>query len=440
MSDARRNKKKTIAMKRMITFMILLSWTTLPKAVNASSTSGAGTGWFNKVFPGKDGNGNNSGVMDGDQKDKQLNLSMMGSGSGRPPLPPGPGGPFMPPPPPPQMGNVDQQQRQQQQRQQQMLPPPPPQMQQIFPPPPPSAPEKTGNDHGNKNGNEKTEQKIEEDDVEKDDVQKLDSKSNEEQMDLQSWQPQHQNQQEGQWGNMPPPPQEYDSWHNQQMMMTQQNQPPPQHQHQYDQQNQQWMEQDQTIRDMQSDIDNLITYQDELYTQVQNLTSSLLSTEHTSEQQLSQIDLLLEQVADAEAYASAESNAALEYKTNCTNLGKSIETLQSSIQNLEQECADLKESAACDADDIALLKKTLKKRERELENMACGIEMARFEKERKDFEEDYEKKIHKKGFLCWLFGWDSIGGSEDSGQSDEDLENLQVRNTVLFDVRAAHMI
>ena len=440
MSDARRIKKKTIAMKRMLTFMILLSWTTLPKAVNASSTSGAGTGtgWFNKVFPGKDGNGNNNGVMDGDgdQKDKQLNQSMMGSGSGRPPLPPGPGGPFMPPPPPPQMGNVDQQQRQQQQQQQQqqqMLPPPPPQMQQMFPPPPPSAPEEMGNDHGNKNGNEKTEQKIE-DDVEKDDVQKLDSKSNEEQMDSQSWQPQHQNQQEGQWGNMPPPPQEYDSWHNQQMMMTQQNQPPPQHQHQYDQQNQQWMEQDQTIRDMQSDIDNLITYQDELYTQVQNLTSSLLSTEHTSEQQLSQIDLLLEQVADAEAYASAESNAALEYKTNCTNLGKSIETLQSSIQNLEQECADLKESATCDADDIALLKKTLKKRERELENMACGIEMARFEKERKDFEEDYERKIHKKGFLCWLFGWDSIGGSEDSGQSDEDLENLQVRNTVLFDM------
>lgn len=125
MSDARRNKKKTIAMKRMLTFMILLSWTTLPKAVNASSTSGAGTGtgtgWFNKVFPGKDGNGNNNGVMDGDgdQKDKQLNQSMMGSGSGRPPLPPGPGGPFMPPPPPPQMGNVDQQQRQQQQQQQQ---------------------------------------------------------------------------------------------------------------------------------------------------------------------------------------------------------------------------------------------------------------------------------------------------------------------------------
>ena len=441
----------SVALKRLLTFMVVLSWTSLPTVVlvdassmnnvngnangngngGASSSnangSGAGAGaggWFNKVkvFAGNDKKLSADGNENGNGHTADSHLHSRGL-----PLPPG--GSFMPPPPPPPMGlgpasgsggdQHHQHPNHQQHPHQQGAPPP---MQQNLPPPPPSTPSatSTSDEHDEKEHNKQ------------DDHLEHTNKNG----DSQSWQ---QQQQGSSWdsnngngnANMPPP-QAYDSsWHNPQMHMSQQQ---PQQQQQQQQQQpdpQQWMEHDQSIRDLQYDIDSLVTHQHDLYTQIQNLTSSLIDTEQNTEMQMSQIDLLLEQVADAEAYASAESNAALEYKTNCTNLGNTIANLQHSIQNLETECLELTDGRTCDREEIRELKEKLKGQDRKLENFACGIEMARLEKQKDAYQTEYERKkrLQKKGFFYWLFGGDEDGSDEGESEddSDEDLEKLQVR-------------
>jgi hypothetical protein len=452
----RRDNNVSVALKRLLTFMVVLSWTSLPTVVlvdassmnnvngnangngngGASSSnangSGAGAGgWFNKVkvFAGNDKKLSADGNENGNGHTADSHLHSHGL-----PLPPG--GSFMPPPPPPPMGlgpasssggDQHHQHPHHQQHPHQQGSPPPMQQNLPPPPPPPSTPSatSTSDEHAEKEHNKQ------------DDHLEHTNKNG----DSQSWQ-QQQQQQGSSWdsnngngngnANMPPP-QAYDSsWHNPQMHMSQQ-QPQQQQQQQQQQQPdpQQWMEHDQSIRDLQYDIDSLLTHQHDLYTQIQNLTSSLIDTEQNTEMQMSQIDLLLEQVADAEAYASAESNAALEYKTNCTNLGNTIANLQHSIQNLETECLELTDGRTCDREEIRELKENLKGQDRKLENFACGIEMARLEKQKDAYQTEYERKkrLQKKGFFYWLFGGDEDGSDdgESEDDSDEDLEKLQVR-------------
>jgi hypothetical protein len=449
----RRDNNVSVALKRLLTFMVVLSWTSLPTVVlvdassmnnvngnangngngGASSSnangSGAGAGgWFNKVkvFAGNDKKLSADGNENGNGHTADSHLHSRGL-----PLPPG--GSFMPPPPPPPMGlgpasssggDQHHQHPHHQQHPHQQGSPPPMQQNLPPPPPPPSTPSatSTSDEHAEKEHNKQ------------DDHLEHTNKNG----DSQSWQ-QQQQQQGSSWdsnngngngnANMPPP-QAYDSsWHNPQMHMSQQQ--PQQQQQQQQPDPQQWMEHDQSIRDLQYDIDSLVTHQHDLYTQIQNLTSSLIDTEQNTEMQMSQIDLLLEQVADAEAYASAESNAALEYKTNCTNLGNTIANLQHSIQNLETECLELTDGRTCDREEIRELKEKLKGQDRKLENFACGIEMARLEKQKDAYQTEYERKkrLQKKGFFYWLFGGDEDGSDEGESEddSDEDLEKLQVR-------------
>jgi DNA repair exonuclease SbcCD ATPase subunit len=182
-----------------------------------------------------------------------------------------------------------------------------------------------------------------------------------------------------------------------------------------------------TTQSLKYEMDQLMFQQHQLYSQIQNLTISLYETERSKEMQQSQIDLLLEQVADAEAYASAESNAALEYKANCTALGNIVSQLQQQIENWEQKCQQVEEDNRCKEEEIETLKEKLKRKEKELENMACGVELARLEKQKQAYHAEYEKKksARHRGLFHWLFGW--IYGDELSeDDSDEELEKLQV--------------
>ena len=219
-----------------------------------------------------------------------------------------------------------------------------------------------------------------------------------------------------------PPQQNYpDDWHMRQMYAPQQQQ--SQHQQ---------LETDETIQSLQSDIDSLLTHQNGLYNNIQNLTTTIQENEQTLKFQVNQIDVLLEQVADAEAYASAESNAALEYKQNCTVLSENVHSLQSQIGELEAKCLNLEKNETCQIDEIGKLKDKVKKKEKELENMACGVEMARLEQQKVKYKEQLQKKKMKKsrGLVSWLFGYIFSSSSSrndlDNGHTADELEKLQV--------------
>ncbi len=227
-----------------------------------------------------------------------------------------------------------------------------------------------------------------------------------------------------------PPQQNYpDDWHMHQMYITQQQQQQQQQQHQYQQQSD-----DETIQSLQADIDSLLSHQNNLYNTIHNLTMTIQDNDQMLQFQLNQIDVLLEQVADAEAYASAESNAALEYKQNCTDLSENINELQSKVDELEGKCKNMEESERCHLEDIEKLKEKLKNKEKELENLACGVEMARLEQQKEKYKEKMEKKKRKqsRGLVSWLFDYIFFGNngksSMDKDDTDDEVEKLQVRS------------
>jgi DNA repair exonuclease SbcCD ATPase subunit len=306
------------------------------------------------------------------------------------------------------------------------FPPPPP-------PPPPSLPQHNKNDE---NDNNDAETRIhEEDTIKNQQTAKLPHRpwglSNDtplpppppSQFDSSSSQQQQQQQQP------PLPPQQSypDDWHMHQMYISQQQQ----HQNQYQQQYQKQPD-DETIQSLQADIDSLLSHQNNLYNTIHNLTMTIQDNDQMLQFQLNQIDVLLEQVADAEAYASAESNAALEYKQNCTDLSENIHELQLKVDELEGKCKNMEESERCHLEDIEKLKNKLKKKEKELENLACGVEMARLEQQKEKYKEKMEKKKRKKsrGLVSWLFDCIFLGnngnGSMDEDDTDDEVEKLQV--------------
>jgi len=370
--------------KKLITVTLLASCLSTPAFADASSNNngngGKGPGWFGKVLGANLSDDHNLST-DTDQARKTPG-----------PLPPppgdrGPNAPFMPPPPPPPVGSSDidddgSKDGAERQRQ---------------PPPPPLADKEMPRTTNEIDRNKEAEQWNQPWDMHTNTNMNRNTNTN---RNMQS-----------------PPPQEYNGWHPQ---MQYQNQPP-----------QQWMgdDQGQSIYQLQSEIDHLVNHQQDLYGQVQNLTGTLIETERANEMHMSQIDLLLEQVADVEAYASAESNAALEFKANCTALGGTLLGMQSSLQNLEKQCQDLTEGRKCDEEEIQHLNAVMKKKERELENMACGIEMARLGKQKEAYHAEYERKKIKKngGVFSWLFGWSYDGSySNDDSESDDEMERLQV--------------
>ncbi len=405
-----------------------ISPTSLVFASQTEALSGTQSrGWFSKVFPADSENDGDDKIMNSNQMRQQNDQGYEygnGHGHGHAFIPqPGPGGaqPFMTPPPPPPMdadenfGNDDGKPKSGGEA---PLPPPPPPM--------------IGENQ--------------EDDKADDIDQSIDGGSGAQTEELLSQQQQQQwppPPPPAMWGmgsgndpnmNMmnPPPPlpqqHQYDEWSAQQ----QQQQLPPQPQYVNQQYADEWGHQQQEHQDyLQSEIDALHSHQHSLYDQIQNLTSTLRDSELKTDRQLNQIDQLLEQVADAEAYASAESNAALEYKANCTALSDTITSMQRELGDWEMKCKDMQEEQDCDRDEIAMLKQALKKKERELEKMACGIEMARLEEQREKYQQakaDRMMNHSSKGFFSWVlslvFGDDVSSSGEDD--SDEDLERLQV--------------
>mmetsp|Transcript_22541 Transcript_22541/g.33717 ORF Transcript_22541/g.33717 Transcript_22541/m.33717 type:complete len:987 (+) Transcript_22541:373-3333(+) len=103
-------------------------------------------------------------------------------------------------------------------------------------------------------------------------------------------------------------------------------------------------------------------------------------------------------------------------------------------------CTALEEKEQCYIEDIGVLKSKLKEKERELENLACGIEMARLEKQKEKYKEELEKKKKRmqknRGLIAWLFDYmfgGSSGGVGSEDDTDDEIEKLQdlARSTLL---------
>jgi hypothetical protein len=184
-----------------------------------------------------------------------------------------------------------------------------------------------------------------------------------------------------------------------------------------------WMQQppltDCDFQSMQREIDDRIVREHNLIQQIQNLTASLATVAQREDLHVRQLDVLTERVVDAEAAAASERNELLEYRANCTELGRNIATVQGELEEWKKQCEILNEQHERDEERVKEIQETLKERDSEVEELASSIEIARLSTVREKYVASIQTK-KKRGFFAWLFG---IGQNE----SDDDEERLQVR-------------
>ena len=172
------------------------------------------------------------------------------------------------------------------------------------------------------------------------------------------------------------------------------------------------------FQSMQREIDDRIALENELMNQIQNLTASLATFQQREDLHVRQLDVLTERVMDAEAKAAFERNESLEYRANCTELGRTIALLQNELEEWKNRCATLQEQHERDEERVKELEETLKERDFEVEELASSIETSRLSAERDKYLAARKTK-KKRGFFAWLFG---IAQND----SDDDEERLQV--------------
>ena len=159
----------------------------------------------------------------------------------------------------------------------------------------------------------------------------------------------------------------------------------------------QWRRFDQDkIQTLESQLNGALHHQSHLYTEIQNLTDNISELQRTTDLQLNQIHALTDRVEDAEQYAIAESNRALEYETNCTNLQATVTNLSCRLEQSQLVCSNLTLDLERQRQDMALLEQKLQRKDVELEDLAMGIERARVQRQvgekRKLWEESKLKK------------------------------------------------
>lgn len=155
---------------------------------------------------------------------------------------------------------------------------------------------------------------------------------------------------------------------------------------------------------LQSELEETAAREAELLYQVSNLTASLGAARDAATGRLHTIDVLTERISETEARAASESNAALELRANCTNLAKTVQQLQEEASAREERCALLEEQKACDVKLLNELRDEIRKKQSELEDLACAIEEDRADAERERYLEEIRQRRKKRGFFGTIFG------------------------------------
>ena len=182
---------------------------------------------------------------------------------------------------------------------------------------------------------------------------------------------------------------------------------------------------DDDIQILQREIDDRIAHEQELINQIQNMTASLAIFQQREDLHVRQLDVLTERVMDAEAETASERNELVEYRANCTALGRTVALLQDELEEWKSQCETLREQHEVDEERVRDIQETLKERDFEVEQLASSIEAARLSNERARYLADRKQK-KSRGFFSWLFGF---GRDE----SDDDEERLQVSGFVIED-------
>jgi hypothetical protein len=211
--------------------------------------------------------------------------------------------------------------------------------------------------------------------------------------------PQQQQQQQG-W--MGPPPNEYGGggWEQQQYYDEHSNQYHPMM--------------------LQEELEESLVRETDLIGQLDNMTAVVVIMEQREDLHMRQLDVLTERVMDVEAQGAEDRNLLVEYESNCTALGRNIATLQNDLDEWQKRCNEFTERHEADSEKLTELKRLVKGKESEAEDLAIAIENLRLAEKRRAASSKRTQK--KQGLLSWLFGgWFSSSSDDEYEEVTRDV-------------------
>ena len=155
---------------------------------------------------------------------------------------------------------------------------------------------------------------------------------------------------------------------------------------------------------IQGELDQSLARESDLINQLDNLTAAIVMMEQREELHIRQLDVLTERIMDIEAQSAEDRNALTEYEANCTALALASATLQDEVDEWQKRCADLSECSEKDQEKLSELKRLIKEKEREAEEIAIAIENVRLSEKRREASLS-RRKAKKKTLLGWFLSF-----------------------------------
>ncbi len=152
------------------------------------------------------------------------------------------------------------------------------------------------------------------------------------------------------------------------------------------------------------ELDESLAREGDLIAQMDNLTTAIVVMEQREELHMRQLDVLTERVMDVEAQAANDRNLMVSYQANCTELGKTVAALQDELDSWQQRCRDFAKRHDADEEKLQDLKRRIKEKESEVEDLAIAIENVRLAEKRREASQS-RRKSNRGGVLSWVFSF-----------------------------------
>ncbi|KAL3931080.1 MAG: hypothetical protein SGBAC_011469 [Bacillariaceae sp.] len=180
---------------------------------------------------------------------------------------------------------------------------------------------------------------------------------------------------------------------------------------------------------LQDELDQSLSRENNFIMQLDNLTAAVAVMEQREELHLRQLDVLTERIIDIEAQAAEERNKLTEYEANCTAYALTAESLEKETTEWQRRCSELMERKANDTATITELKRAIKEKQSEAEEIAIAIENVRLAEKRR---EQNQKRggSTRKSLLSRLYSA-FFGGQEDFEEMSREDAYDMAKSTLL---------
>ncbi|CAJ1942848.1 unnamed protein product [Cylindrotheca closterium] len=180
---------------------------------------------------------------------------------------------------------------------------------------------------------------------------------------------------------------------------------------------------------LQNELDQSLARENNFMMQLDNLTAAVAVMEQREELHLRQLDVLTERIIDIETQAAEEHNKLAEYEANCTAYALTVESLNDDTEEWQRRCSELMERQANDTATITELRRAIKEKQSEAEEIAIAIENVRLAEKRR---EHYQKKgaAARKSMFSRLYSFFFGGQEEFEEMSREDAYDM-AKSTLL---------